>query len=208
MSSENERFLEQYKRLESVIRDTGTAGSVLEYEQSLDQTADTDLDKLKITRQIRNYLQHHPDSGNFITVTPQMTKFTTALADKIDTKLKKVKDIMIRQKAITLDATIKDAITALSKSKTGFLAVTDKDGYLIGVLSDPVMVDCIARKGSVAGKIGSMVDEAGLKRYLRAMNIGAAVPDGRAENIYTDGYDVIIVMDKDRKYKGIIKGTK
>lgn len=86
MMTETEKFLEQYKRFESALRDTNTADTVLDYENSLqtDPVNSDTYDKLKTCRIIRNYIQHHPDGAKMFPASSQMTEFIkkTGRADR------------------------------------------------------------------------------------------------------------------------------
>ncbi|MGN0242369.1 MAG: hypothetical protein ACI4CS_11825 [Candidatus Weimeria sp.] len=55
---ETDKFLAEYKRLENVLRDTGTAESVLDFENANQINLSEDTDKIKTCRIIRNYCQH------------------------------------------------------------------------------------------------------------------------------------------------------
>jgi len=205
MISETQRFLNEFKRFEAALRNNGTAESVLDYENTLQNSNDDIYDRLRLSRQTRNYLAHHPD--NFTAPTPQMTKFISQLADKEEAKSKKVKDVMTRQKAVTLSTPLKDIISTVTKSKYSWTAVVsdkkDSQNALIGILDESDVLSLIAKKGTLTGKLSTVIDEKSLKRLIRGKNIGIAGPDDRAEDIYK-GFDKIVVC-KDGIYKGIVK---
>ena len=129
MATETDKFLENYKRLENVLQETGQ-GSVLDFENAHQTEVDADqtADKVKIARLMRNYITHHADGKTFLTVTPAMNRFLTRLADREEAEIQHVKDIMVRQKPLTPDMALKDAVSALSKSKSHWAAVVDKSG--------------------------------------------------------------------------------
>lgn len=202
--TDTEKFLNEFKRLEQVLRETKTADSVLDYENSLQTSVEDTYDRLKLCRICRNYLAHHPDGNRFLVPTPAMIKFLGEEADKVESKIQHVKDVMVRQKAVTLNTPLKDVITAVAKSKFGWTAVTDNDGHLAGVIDSRDMTGFIAKKMSLTGKLSSVVDEAGLKKIIKNGNIGITSPESRADDIYKAGYDKIVVC-KDKVYKGIVK---
>lgn len=201
--TETEKFLSEYKRLETVLRDAGTADSVLDYENEHQTDLSEDTDKLKTCRIIRNYCQHHTDGAKVFPASPEMTKFITRLADRIESRIQHVSDIMVRQKAVTPDMSVKDIFIALSKAKSGIVAVVDKEGYLIGFISDKMMIDLIAKKQSLTGKLSSLIDDVWLKKSIKSTNAGITSPDARAEDIMVSNFDIVVVT-KDGKYKGIV----
>ena len=198
------KYLNEFSRLENVLRETETAKSVLDYENSLQGYVDDIYDKLKLCRICRNYLSHHPDGAKFIVPTMEMTKFIKGLADEIESKKQHIKDIMVRQKALTLDTPIKDAVSMISKSKFGWAAITDKDGKLMGILDESSILSLVAKKQSLTGKLSTVLDETGLRKILKGSYIGITTPDDRAEDIYSHNFDKIIVC-QDKIYKGIVK---
>lgn len=205
MTSESQKFLNEFKRFETALRQNGTAESVLDYENTLQNSNDDIYDRLRISRQVRNYLAHHPD--NFTAPTALMTRFISDLADKEEAKSRKVKDVMTRQKSVTLSMPFKDVISAVSKSKYGWSAVVSEkkgsEGHLIGILDNADVLSLVAKKQSVTGKLSSVIDEEGLRRLIKGKDIGIADPDDRAEDIYK-GFEKIVVCKKGI-YKGIVK---
>lgn len=200
--SDTEKFLSEYKRFESALRETGDADSVLDFENDIMSMSMDDYDKIKTCRIIRNYIQHHPDGKKMFPASTEMIKYIGGLADKEEAKLKHVKDIMKRSKPISFDTTIKDAITALEKAKTGILAVTDKDGNYVGYLSNAAVIWMISQNLSLAGKVGKYIDEAWLKKYMKGQEALIVSPDDKAEIIYEDNSHKIFAACKDGKYKG------
>lgn len=207
--TDTEKFLNEFRRLETALKDTKTAGSVLEYEEDLktDVSAAEEYDKLKLCRIVRNYISHHPNSGtrSFIVPTLSMTKFLSDEADMIEAKDEQTKDVMTRTKSVSMNDSIKDVLTAISKAKYGWVAVTDNEGHLQGVLDGSAFVSLIAKKQSLTGKLSSVADDTFFKKLVKKENIGVIQPNVRADSIYEDKYDKIVVCDKNMVYKGIIK---
>lgn len=212
--TETDRFLSEYKRFESALRETGTADSVLDYENACagntpDNTdkikaSSDDADKIKTCRIIRNYIQHHADGAKMFPASAEMTRYIKGLADRTESKLKHIKDIMKRQKAVTFSTTIKDTVEALKKTKLGYVAVTDDNGDYTGVLSNAALIWIIAEKMSLAGKLGNHIDKDWLTSYMKGLDVAVLSPDDRAEKAYEGAHGLIIVC-KDGKYKGMIR---
>lgn len=202
--TETDRFLENYKRFENVIRETGQ-GSVLDYENAHQTDNDPVYDKLKVARIIRNFLAHHADGTCFITATPAMTKLMENLADREESQLKHVKDMMTRQKAVTVDMPLKDVLSAVSKSKFHWAAVVDKNGIFTGFVTADMLLKMISDKGSLTGKLSAVYSDSSAKRKMKDIRLGMIGPDDRAEELYKDSFDMIVVCDDKNKYKGIVK---
>lgn len=200
--TEKDKFLTQYKRLEEVLRDSDKPMSVLDYENSIMTAASDDYDRLKVCRIMRNYMQHHADS--FLDATSYMTDFVSHTADVIASKKQQAKDIMVRQKSLTMSSSVKDAVSAVSRSKFGIAAVTAKDNTLIGILDSDILLSAIAKKQSLAGKLSALFTEDDLKKLTKRQYIGVTEPDKPAEDVYVKDFEHVIVI-KDCIYKGIIK---
>lgn len=202
--NETEKFLNEFRRLEKVLKETKTADSVPDYENSLQTSVDDIYDKLKMCRITRNFLSHHANGSKFIMPTTEMTKFIKELSDKLESQIQHIKDVMTRQKTVTMDTSIKDVLTALSRSKFGWLAITDKEGRLIGIIDKPSMTDLLAKKQSLTGKLSSILNESDIKKILKSCYTGITSPDDRAEDIYKNDFDRIVVC-RNGIYKGIVK---
>lgn len=202
--TETDRFLENYKRFENVLHETGQ-GSVLDFENAHQTDNDPIYDKLKVARIIRNFLAHHPDGTSFITATPAMTKLMENLADREEAQLKHVKDVMTRQRALTVDMYLKDVLSAVSKSKFHWAAVVDKNGIFTGFVTSDMLLKMIADKGSLTGKLSAVYSDAAVKRKMKEVRLAVIDPDERADELYKDSFDIIVVCDEENKYKGIVK---
>lgn len=203
MTTETEKFLTEYKRLENVLRDSGF-GSVLDYESTLVTKVSLTSEQLKVCRIERNFLAHNDTGGKFICISPAQTAFIKRLADKLEAKQKHAKDIMTRQKAVTMSSTMKEVLAAVTRSKSGYAAITDKDGIYLGSLDSAALVSLIAKKGSIAAKLSSYIDEKQLTALDKKNDVRAVLPDMRADEALSRKKSIVIVADKNGKYKGII----
>lgn len=203
MTTETEKFLTEYKRLENVLHDSGF-GSVLDYESTLVTKVSLTSEQLKVCRIERNFLAHNDTGGKFICISPAQTAFIKRLADKLEAKQKHAKDIMSRQKAVTMSSTMKEVLSAVTRSKSGYAAVTDKNGIYLGSLDSAALVSLIAKKGSIAAKLSSYIDEKQLTALDKKNDVRAVLPDMRADEALSRKKSIVIVADKNGKYKGII----
>ena len=87
-------FLEKYKSLELALRTYGGDDmTVLKYEDSL--TGD-DSDKMRISRIMRNFLQHNPNAVGFVQPTQMMIDFIVRQTDLVLAATEKAKDRLFR----------------------------------------------------------------------------------------------------------------
>lgn len=203
MATETEKFLAEYKRLENVLRDAAL-GSVLDYGNSLATDSPLISEQLKVCRIERNFLCHNDISSKFIAVSPVQTLFLKKLADEIEAELEHVKDIMTRQKAVTLAAPMKEVLTSLDRSKTGFVAVTNKDGVYLGSIGYKDLLSLIAKKGSIASKLSSYIDEKQLTALDKKNGVRIVPPDMRADEALKKKNSVLAVIDKNGRFKGLV----
>lgn len=132
-------FLEKYKELEELLREEDT--TVLIYEETL-ESAD-DKDKLRISRQMRNYIQHHSDK--FLSPTKEMVAFISSLVEKEKAKKEKVKDRLKRLKAIKDTDKLEDACKWMSRNKKNYAPIIDKNGLYLGVLTTSNLITALTR---------------------------------------------------------------
>lgn len=132
--TQNEKFLQAYKTLESAVKTVGF-DTVLLYEQHLESknSNDENLSKIKFCRQCRNYLSH--EAEEFFEASKDMIEFTSNLASKLDSSKTPIKKHMIKQK-ITEDMKLQDALAILAKRGGKTAPVFDKKGELVGFLND------------------------------------------------------------------------
>ena len=123
----NERFLEAYRNLDTELKANGT--TVLDFENSLKDGIDKE--KLKICRNMRNYMSHN--DVNFLCATLEQSKFIDKLTESIRKASHTVKDEMKRVKTVKPTEPLKNSIAGLDKypivpieTKTGIYLV-DKD---------------------------------------------------------------------------------
>ena len=203
VTTETEQFLNEYKRLENVLRDAGL-GSVLDYENSLATEVSLTSEQLKVCRIERNFLAHNDTGRKFLAISPAQTTFIKSLADKVEAKFKHAKDVMIRQKAITIDTTMKETITNIGRSKTGYIVVADKNGVYVGCLGGTAIIGLIAKKGSIAGKLSAYTGNKQIKSNSKKQGIVTVSVNERADNIVGKTDCITVVVDKNNKYKGLI----
>lgn len=126
----SDKFLGLYREYETVLRDQGIDYKVLE------ENADDMLqNRLRICRQMRNYLTHNHDAG-FLEVSDNQIRFMEKLI-----KDQKMQDDILKKhlKSVTtascnLKDKCSDVITKMNKLKTEYFPVCDDNG-IVGLVS-------------------------------------------------------------------------
>lgn len=183
-----EDFLSAYKELESELREGNI--SVLDYETTLPPD---DSDRLKIARQIRNYIQHHLDGSSFIAISSDMYSFVLRITEEVRAKRERAKDRLKRIKAIKDTDKLEDACLWMSKNKKDYAPVVDKDGTFLGTLTASALIAALT-KLSLKKKIKD------IGKLTQSCTI--ASPNDSLKD-FSVGEEIIVVDNK--KYKGIVK---
>ena len=77
---EIDTFLEEYKKLETAIRNE-TGSTVLDYENTMQQDL---AEKIKVCRIMRNYAQHNADYVRFLAATADMCDFLRDMTKNVE----------------------------------------------------------------------------------------------------------------------------
>lgn len=137
----NDKFLKSYKELEKVLSvNYGENSPVLAYENTL-QDGSNELNKIRLCRNIRNFLQHNDNNG-FIETTEIMNKYLETLINKLSSeddfvgskmiKISKGKNKFdIKDKIVDMAKGIEKYQTVLIYNGDKFLGICDAYKYLI-----------------------------------------------------------------------------
>lgn len=149
--SANSLFLDAFKSLESAVKSHGY-DSVLSFEGVLEAAEkksgkkDENLSKIRLCRQVRNFLSHESDT--FIVANKEMTDFLNDYAGKLSSIELPVKKFM--EKKLILDTMkVQEALVIVSKRKYGHdlkeSPVLDKTGKVVGMFSYALVGKYIAK---------------------------------------------------------------
>ncbi len=125
------KFTDEYRSLETALRENGTDYKTLE-----DGADEARQDRLRICRQMRNYIIHHQDEG-FLDITDKQIRF-------IEEELQKQKmsgDVLkkhlktVKTSCCTLDDLLIDVFGKMDRLSEAFIAVLSDDKHFIGILS-------------------------------------------------------------------------
>lgn len=139
MKKQNDIFLTTYKALEKELTDMGL--SIKDYEDRLVNDGNTDAaDKLRLCRMIRNYLSHHADGDELVTVNNKLSAFIKGLIIMINNTKLKAKDSYVpvsrSKRLIRKPESVRDIIDEFNKHpKENILYVISGDNKLLGQIN-------------------------------------------------------------------------
>lgn len=139
MKKQNDTFLTTYKALEKELIDMGL--SIKDYEDRLVNNGNTDAaDKLRLCRMIRNYLSHHADGDELVTVNNNLSAFIKGLIIMINNTKLKAKDSYVpvsrSKRLIRKPESVRDIIDEFNKHpKENILYVISGDNKLLGQIN-------------------------------------------------------------------------
>lgn len=187
----NEKFLENYVRLETVLRKEDKA--VIDYEATLDPERS---EKLKVCRIMRNYVRHHEDGNKFLVFSDEQDKFIDVLINEISLKYDSVKSKTKKVKTLELSNTLQEAALLLTGSKVGYVPVLGKKGEIVGTVDNKLIVTAIANGSKLSSKLSSLDLNKSLQGII-IININDDIEK------LTVGEKYIVIDDKSQ-YKGVI----
>lgn len=139
MKKQNDIFLTTYKALEKELTDMWL--SIKDYEDRLVNDGNTDAaDKLRLCRMIRNYLSHHADGDELVTVNNNLSAFIKGLIIMINNTKLKAKDSYVpvsrSKRLIRKPESVRDIIDEFNKHpKENILYVISGDNKLLGQIN-------------------------------------------------------------------------
>ena len=149
----DEKFLDAWRNLEATLREVSSLG-VQDIESRLtSQCRENDANRLRICRQVRNFLVH--DGQGFVAATPAMAAFLDAVADECRRAKGTVKDHMVtaaRYGCAKPDDLICDAASTMLSKKRQDVLVIAPDGAFLGLLDGKAMATAL-KEGAGADRI-------------------------------------------------------
>ena len=137
----NEEFLKAYTELEQAVRIIGV-DSVLQYE---DKILDPDTkEKIKLGRIIRNYLRHHNDGDDLVSVNKGLTDVFIKETLKVYLDNKPAKDVMQKVPGVVLPVPVKNLAKIFKTYSVRRIAVLNKDKTVKGYITAGVLLNAVA----------------------------------------------------------------
>lgn len=204
MSKNPEKFLEAYKKLETILRKTEKYNSVFEYESIL--TNPETVERLKLCRLIRNYIVHNENSADFVAPTNEMISFLTKQCKEVQKIVKTVGSVCTPVTPVKPDSsmTIRMILKKINDKNLNFYPVVDeKTGKLIGVVDFENIVSAIQHADyKLIAKFFENVSLISLKNNLKNDCVIANKEEEYSK--YTDVKKSIIVIDDKENCVGVI----
>lgn len=195
-----DEFLETYKTLEGLVRSVLNMESILVYESTL--TSD-DMDRMRLCRQTRNYIQHNADGMVFVQPTQAMLSFLRGKCVSIRASQKTVKDMLYRLQALSVDDTLGMACKRFAKTKRQWLPVISPEGVCVGVLSETRLIQALDAHGRLDVTLDTAVPVKDLASEARANVIFVPATEPAVQYL-SEKPEIIVVGSKD-KYLGVIR---
>lgn len=140
--TKNIKYLEVYRRFESVLKADGKYFTVKDYEDALESDK-SKQNKLRMCRMIRNYIEH--ENQTFLEATDEMIDFLEKETISIDES-----ETPVKKKMVSVKNAIKDtdlivvAADYMTKKKYDTIPIFDKTDFSVGVLTYESIVKYIA----------------------------------------------------------------
>lgn len=116
-------FLNTYKKLETVLRNSSEQYKVIDYEHLLPEDRER---KLRLCRNIRNYLQHEYNGEQFVSPTQAMIDFMNQEMEIIKGKPIERREIVNIVEPISSDLSLSEVAKVLSSGNRIWYPVVDK----------------------------------------------------------------------------------
>lgn len=146
--TEHEEFIAAFKRVEQQIRNSKDAPPEANFKWLEDRVTDQSLQtKMRMCRNIRNYIQHEPDYGSFIQISPAMIKLLDSIykkllsaSDKVYGQVNCTESRDLLQSKHSLQAAARD-LTASHRER---IAVIDEQQRFIGMITTTIITKYFA----------------------------------------------------------------
>ena len=186
----NQKFLDLYKELEDLLRKQNNKQTILQYEEILQKN---DADKLRICRQMRNYIQHHEDGNRFLVCSEEMCKFIQELINNE----KGTKEIRIRRlEPLHNYDRIGDVKTFFSKTNKMWMPIVDENNNYLGTL-DILQLIHIYSNQSPNKKLSSIMNDDDYDKT------SIPVLNNKEDVLNFEGTEAVVI-GKNGKYIGIL----
>lgn len=129
--TKTEQFLNLYKTYESLLREHGK-----DYKEIEESSDDKTLNRMRMNRQMRNYLSHNPDPG-FLMVTDIQIKMLEHLIKEEQQSGDIIKKHLITPKQGTcqIGDLVKNILSKMIKQKWTNMIVLDEEKHILGTIS-------------------------------------------------------------------------
>lgn len=193
MASNAEKFLDAYREYETVLRVKG-----LDYKTVEDSADDLTQNRMRINRQMRNYLTHQHDAG-FLTVSDKqidyIEKATIELKQSMDILKKHIKSA--KTSGCTRNDLLEDVLMKMMKAKTWALPLYGDKGVEGIVTWVDITKAHLAAKRPKTAKVGDL--------KVSKIKPVFMCPDTLMSGVFSSGATIVCCTsngEKDGKFLG------
>ena len=132
---EHDKFISTYKEIENLVRNICQDSSPMIY---LEEKYESEAQKIRLCRIIRNYIQHNNDYESYIKITPSLQKFLEGLKKEVELSLSRASEIMTPlKKAPTINYNNKlyETVNYMNKKKVDCVFCI-KNGDVVGLFDN------------------------------------------------------------------------
>lgn len=192
-------FLNQYKSLELFLRLCfGNDMTILRYEEQLEAG---EADKLRLCRNVRNFMQHNPDAAGFVAPTASMLAFLEKLTAGLAVQQEKAADCVYVAPVVKLSGTMRDAAKVLTKSGADWAPVLDKKGCPVAILTRDRLLELMAGTAHWEDTLETLYKPAVMKQSMVSVSVAADLSE--VGSLMGRGRDIIVM--RSGKYSGIVR---
>ena len=169
----SDKFLNAYKEYETLLRDRNS-----EYKETEDNSESEVQERMRICRQMRNYLTHKNDPG-FLEISDIQLNFINSLIYSEKLKSGTVNDMMLTPAAGTVKSsdTLKSVFRKMKKLSLDSIIVYDKDEGVKGVITIPSLIEALLNGKKTADKVKKNRDFVFIKDGFFLVDMKHPYPD-------------------------------
>lgn len=194
MATNAEKFLNLYREYETLLRDSG-----IDYKELEEKSDDLMQNRLRINRQLRNYLTHNHDAG-FLEISDKQIVFMEKLISeqKFSMDILKKHTKTVKAAACTCSDNLEDVMNKMIKLKVVKLPVYDDIEVLGFVSLHDVAKAFMTEKRPKTAKLSV------IKKFDK--NVICMTPDTQMATVYQNATDMVCCTDTGNK-KGKLIGV-
>lgn len=211
---EHDQFINTYKKIEGLIKTLYPAASEyaspIKYYEDVLAKDELETDKLRLCRNIRNYIQHHDDYNIFISIDPGMQKFLDSIYENLliinKTCKSEMKTLKASTRIVTPQIKLIEAVakmkTIAGKKKNNTLVVM-KDNQPIGIFNGDCINNAILDGAKIrqSNIINYMIPITAKSKFIKYVDEHMSYQEGK---ILLDAGYIVFIVNKEQKIIGIL----
>lgn len=210
---EHDKFIKIFKSVESLIKEVYSDNPNASFRWYEEQQSDVEYaNKLRLCRNIRNFIQHNKDYEDFIKISPCMQEFLENVLLEIKIKKGVAWDITTsigRCFFAFEDSFVYEIVEGMSKKKLNVCIVLDADGKLAGIFNTQSICKAITSgKQLKKMKLNNLDRLYTIPKNTTIAFVKKDTEKSTALNYYKNNYQFVLVTEngkQDGKILGIVK---